>query len=194
MPPSFRLGNIKLRSTDATRTFTDYNFQTVPLVSYSPNFIFNTVGNAGNSVPATVLYDNINNAAVFSISTGANNNISINSATGQLSFTNTLPNGIYNLTIAATNNLGVTYNKYTIYNGSTYTINTSTGPNGTISPNGSLVTNQYAQQIFNISPNPGYLIDSLIINGVKIANTTKLYLSNFSQNLNPSCMKHNVSV
>ena len=184
LPPNFKYGNIKVRSNNVNRAFADYRYDLIPVVSYSPNFIINIVGTQTNSMPATIMYSALNNDAIFSITNGGNNDITINNLTGQISIASTLPVGVYNLTISATNIYGVTYNNFTIYNGNVYSINTQVGSGGTTTPSGTFSLNQYSQDFIFIRPNSGYLIDSIFINGVKIANTDKLLFNNLTQNIN----------
>jgi len=48
----------------------------------------------------------------------------------------------------------------------TYTITSSTGSNGTISPLGTHTYNHGTSQEYTITPNPGYAIDQVLVNGV----------------------------
>ncbi|MBS4028097.1 MAG: T9SS type A sorting domain-containing protein [Ignavibacteriales bacterium] len=54
----------------------------------------------------------------------------------------------------------------------TFTITTIVGSNGSISPSGSVVVNYGEDTTFIISPNAGYYIDSVIVDGVKVDSTT----------------------
>ena len=53
-----------------------------------------------------------------------------------------------------------------------YTITSSAGLNGTISPDGVVNVNHGATQVFTIAPSGGYHVDSLLVDGVKVDSTT----------------------
>ena len=52
--------------------------------------------------------------------------------------------------------------------GPTYTISASAGANGSISPSGNVVVNENANQSFNITPNSGYEVDIVTVDGVNM--------------------------
>ncbi|MFI5253087.1 MAG: T9SS type A sorting domain-containing protein [Bacteroidota bacterium] len=60
----------------------------------------------------------------------------------------------------------------------TYSITSSAGPHGAIAPTPSATVNYRGSQHFNITPNTGYHVDSLIIDGVKIASDTQYTFDN----------------
>ncbi|NLI81052.1 MAG: hypothetical protein GX443_05105 [Deltaproteobacteria bacterium] len=60
----------------------------------------------------------------------------------------------------------------------TYTISSSAGPNGSISPSGSVTVNHGASQSFTITPNSGYKIASLTVDGTTVAATNSYTFSN----------------
>jgi hypothetical protein len=60
----------------------------------------------------------------------------------------------------------------------TFTITSSAGANGTISPTPNVVINYGADQHFSIVPNNGYHVDSLIVDGVKITSDTQYTFTN----------------
>jgi len=49
--------------------------------------------------------------------------------------------------------------------GTNYTITATAGDNGTITPNGAVNVNENGSQLFTITPNSGYEIDQVLING-----------------------------
>ncbi|MDI6804772.1 MAG: hypothetical protein QME58_13195, partial [Bacteroidota bacterium] len=63
-----------------------------------------------------------------------------------------------------------------------YTITSSAGANGTISPLGVVNVNYGANQQFTIIPNTGYHVDSVIVNGVKVDSTTSYTFNNVTSN------------
>jgi hypothetical protein len=54
-----------------------------------------------------------------------------------------------------------------------FTITASAGANGSITPSGALIVNYHSYQHFSITPNTGYHVDSLIIDGVPVAADTQ---------------------
>jgi hypothetical protein len=66
-----------------------------------------------------------------------------------------------------------------------FTINASSGNNGTISPIGNTVVNQGVNQVFSISPNVGYEIDQVYVDGVNnptAVNSGRYTFTNVQQN------------
>jgi surface protein len=59
-----------------------------------------------------------------------------------------------------------------------YTINASSGANGSITPSGAIIVNSGSNQIFTFTPNPGYTIDSVIVDGIKVDSIVGYTFSN----------------
>ncbi len=68
-----------------------------------------------------------------------------------------------------------------------YTITSSAGANGTITPLGIVNVNYGANQQFTIIPNTGYHVDSVIVDGVQVDSTTSYTFNNVT-------MDHTISV
>ena len=83
-----------------------------------------------------VLVDNVNNPGAVS--------------SGSYTFSNVTANHTISVTFAI----------------NTYTITASAGPNGTISPDGNVTVNHGANQIFTFTPNTGYHIETVLVDGV----------------------------
>ena len=112
LPITYKFATIKIRSsTDPTRVFQDYTFYSIPTISYSKSSEIDTFGTTGVSVVPTVSTSGI---TTCSITSGVVSGISINSSTGQISWTNVVPVGIYNLVISATNQSGVGTSNFTL--------------------------------------------------------------------------------
>ena len=112
LPITYKFATIKIRSsTDPTRVFQDYTFYSIPTISYSKSSEIDTFGTTGVSVVPTVSTSGI---TTCSITSGGVSGISINSSTGQISWTNVVPVGIYNLVISATNQSGVGTSNFTL--------------------------------------------------------------------------------
>ena len=112
LPITYKFATIKIRSsTDPTRVFQDYTFYSIPTISYSKSIEIDTFGTTGVSVVPTVSTSGI---TTCSITSGGVSGISINSSTGQISWTNVVPVGIYNLVISATNQSGVGTSNFTL--------------------------------------------------------------------------------
>ena len=83
--------------------------------------------------------------------------------------------GSYTITYRASDNSGntaVATRTVNVGYASTYTITASAGSNGTISPVGAVSVNVHADQIFTITPDAGFGVDTLTVDGVKIASAT----------------------
>ncbi len=83
-------------------------------------------------------------------------------------------------TINHNNNSGSFYS-YSVLS-PTYTITASAGPNGAIVPSGIVIVNHGNNQQFIITPNSGFYVDSLIVNGVKTDSTTSYTFYNVTAN------------
>ena len=60
----------------------------------------------------------------------------------------------------------------------TYSITASGGPNGTITPSGTIIVNQGANQTFTMTPNSGYVVDVVLVDGVSIGAAASYTFSN----------------
>jgi hypothetical protein len=69
--------------------------------------------------------------------------------------------------------------KYAI---NSYTISSSSGANGSISPLGNISVNYGASQTFTITPNSGFQIDSVIVDGIYIGAATAYSFNNINAN------------
>ncbi len=140
----------------------------VPPSQFKLNMNIN--GNGGvNKSPNYDLYDSANTVQLTAIpSTG----YFFSSWSGDASSsTNPLPlvmNG--NMTVTAT------------FIQSTFVITASTGANGTISPSGEVNVNYGASQIFTITPNTGYHIDSVFVDNIYVGNLPIDTISNVTAN------------
>src|SRR5439155_1448369 len=63
-----------------------------------------------------------------------------------------------------------------------FTITSTAGTNGTVSPAGSVSVNYGGNRSFSISPNTGYHVDSLLVDGVKVDSTTSYTYTNVTAN------------
>ncbi|MBS4027701.1 MAG: SBBP repeat-containing protein [Ignavibacteriales bacterium] len=63
-----------------------------------------------------------------------------------------------------------------------FTITSSAGLNGNISPSGNVIVNYGANQIFTITPNTGYHIDSVIVDGSYIGTQSSFTFTNVTAN------------
>ena len=70
-----------------------------------------------------------------------------------------------------------------VFKPQTFTIFALARNGGSISPQGSTIAKLGDRQIYTISPNNGYIIDSIVVNGIKIANTNIVILDTIKSNL-----------
>lgn len=71
---------------------------------------------------------------------------------------------------------------FTQYTVALFTISASAGANGSITPAGTITVAQGSQQIFSITPNTGYMIDYVSVDGVNIGAQASYTFSNVSAN------------
>ncbi len=64
----------------------------------------------------------------------------------------------------------------------TYNISASSGANGIITPSGSTSVNSGASQTYTFTPNPGYWIDSVIVNGIQVPTASSYTFNNVTSN------------
>jgi hypothetical protein len=76
------------------------------------------------------------------------------------------PSGIYNLADTSTFSYTKSFVNYGIYNG--YAVNVQAGANGTVSPSGINYVQTGASIKVIFTPNANYLVDSVIVNGIKV--------------------------
>ena len=63
-----------------------------------------------------------------------------------------------------------------------YTITASAGPNGTITPTGPVIVNYAASRSFSLSPDAGYHLDSLLVDGLPVDSTASYTFDNVTAN------------
>ncbi|MFA4836267.1 MAG: choice-of-anchor L domain-containing protein [Dehalococcoidia bacterium] len=63
-----------------------------------------------------------------------------------------------------------------------YTITASAGPNGSIDPSGATLVNYNTDQIFTITPNEGYHVADVLVDGVSVGGGTTYTLHNVTKN------------
>ncbi len=68
------------------------------------------------------------------------------------------------------------------FSGTILTITASAGPNGSISPSGSVQVSSGSNQSFTITPNSGYHIDSILVDGAYAGNTSPYNFANVTSN------------
>ena len=64
----------------------------------------------------------------------------------------------------------------------TYTISASAGIGGSISPSGNVSANYGSSKTFSISPNSGYKIDNVIVDGISVGSVNSYTFSNITEN------------
>ncbi len=135
----------------------------------------NTSKSAEENVYVRYTTDNWTSSTLATVSfIGATGTATIPAQTGGTSvkyyvFSTTLSNPTSNfdlVTISHDNNSGLSYSY--IVSSPTYTITTSAGINGTIDPPGSVIIADGDDTTFTITPDPGYYIDSLIVDDISV--------------------------
>ena len=75
-------------------------------------------------------------------------------------------------------NIGTNHAISAIFSVNSYTITATAGANGTISPSGAVVVNSGANQPFMMTPNAGYSISSVVVDGSSVATSGTYTFSN----------------
>jgi hypothetical protein len=135
----------------------------------------NTSKSAEENVYVRYTTDNWASSTLAEVSfIGASGTATIPAETGGTSvkyyiFSTTLTNPTSNydlVTISHDNNSGLNYSY--IVSSPTYSITAAAGINGTINPSGSVIVADGDDTTFTITPDPGYYIDSLIVDDVSV--------------------------
>ncbi len=86
-----------------------------------------------------------------------------------------------NTVFAATHGRGM-YKLQPLFAINQFTITASAGANGTITPSGAVIVNIGANQLFTITPDTGYHVDSLLVDGVNQGSLTTFTFTNVTAN------------
>jgi endonuclease I len=137
-------------------------------VAYTANSVFGSGSNIGNN--CFVVYNGTGSSCDV---TGLNN-------TTNYYFAIVEYNGVSNIS---------NYNTSTYFNSGNVSLpvnwlslNASSGSNGSISPLGIITVNSGAAQRFTFSPNSGYIIDSVIVDGIKVDSIVGYTFNNVTSN------------
>jgi len=125
----------------------------------------------------------ISPAGSVSVSHGASQTFNITPNTGSL-IANVTVDGVSQGAISSYTFTAVTAN-HTIsasFAINTHTINALAGTGGSISPSGSVSVNQGGSQAFTITPNSGYRISDVIVDGISVGAVSSYTFSNVSSN------------
>jgi hypothetical protein len=118
-----------------------------------------------------------------SVSHGANRTFTVTANTGY-TIANVLVDGASVGAISSYTFSNVTAN-HTIsasFNVITYTISASAGTGGTITPSGSVSVNHGANQIFTITPNTGYGVTNVLVDGASVGAVSSYTFNNVTAN------------
>ena len=109
----------------------------------------------------------------------------INSSTGLITWTPATI-GDYNVTVEVSDGIITVTQSFTITVTSitpeAYTITASAGPNGSISPSGNVTVNQGSDKSFTITPDTGYQIDDVLVDGNSVGAVSSHTFSNVNEN------------
>ena len=108
----------------------------------------------------------------------------INSSTGLITWTPS-STGDYDVTVKASDGDLFDTQEYAITVSSvvpdTFTITASAGSNGSINPSGDVTVNEGSDQLFNITPDSGYQIDDVLVDGSSIGVESSYTFTNVTQ-------------
>ena len=144
---------------------------------------------AGNAIATISFSPPVNNGTPITsyIVTSNPGNLTATRATSPISITGLLNGATYNFTVAAVNSAGVGLSSNPTNNvmpvgPSTYSITTSFGPGGTISPIGIVSVNQGTSQTFTITPSLGYSVLDVKVDNVSVGAVTSYTFNNVLAN------------
>jgi hypothetical protein len=126
---------------------------------------------SANLVAGTVSYDSATYTATFTPSA----NLSYSTA-----YSASITTGVKD---TSGNSMAATYSwSFTTATAPTYTITASAGTGGTISPSGTVTVTQGGSQTFTITPNTGYSISDVTVDGVSVGAVSSYTFSNVTAN------------
>ena len=156
-------------STNFNAAFDTQNV-TIAAVQYT---ITATAGSNGSITPGGAVLVTSGANQAFTISADAGYHIAdvlvdsvSQGTTGSYTFTNVTANHTISATFAI----------------NTYTIGASAGANGSISPSGSVVVNHGANQSFTITPDGGYNVANVLVDGISVGAVTSHTFTNVTAN------------
>lgn len=163
-----------------TYTFTNVDANQTITATYKLAPIYTITASAGNNgtiAPLGTSAVTSGSGKVYTISPAAGyeiDTLTVNGTSVGAVSTYTFVNVTANQTIAATFKLIVV--------SPTYTITASTGANGTISPLGASSISSGAGKTYTITPNPGYQVDAVMVNGISVGAVTSYVFANVTAN------------
>jgi PKD repeat protein len=143
-----------------------------------------TADQTSGAAPLTVHFTDQSTGSPTSWAWDFNNDGTTDSTSRNPGFTYTSA-GVYTVKLTATNGGGSDDEIKTGYitaNAATFTIASSAGANGSISPSGSVIVNHGANQTFNISAGTGYHISSVIVDGSSAGTVSSYTFTNVQAN------------
>ncbi|MBP0723653.1 hypothetical protein J5Y03_00460, partial [Bacillus sp. RG28] len=175
MPNSgYEIDTLKVDGVDAKTTNNTYKFTNVT-INHTINVTFKkivhtitaTAGSNGTISPSGSVSVNHGTDQTFTITTNSGYEID----TLKVDDVDTkVTNNTYTFTnITSNHTINVTFKKIV------HTITATAGSNGTISPSGSVSVDHGTDQTFTITPNSGYEIDTLKVDGVDTKDTNNTY-------------------
>lgn len=198
-PAGYSVDNTTEIGTWADGT-TEYIMDNLSAVNYVEFY------NKGNSSSTRTYVDTFE--VTYTTSASYDNTITVTQATGgtitpgtsgvndgeDISFTAT-PDACYNFTnwvvdgLNAGNSNPYEFTNVTenhtitaVYTQKTYNITATAGANGSISPNGSTSVNCGANQTYTITPDSGYAVDDVLVDGVSVGAVTSYTFNNVTDN------------
>jgi hypothetical protein len=160
-------------SSDSITAFSRYSFGRRYGMGTTTDTIQATAGSHGTLSPSGAVSVSYGGSQQFTITpdVGYHRDSLLVDGVKQDSITSyTFANVIQNHTIRATFAINID------------TIGATSGPNGSISPSGEVYVNYGGTQQFTITPDVGYLLHSLLVDGVKQDSTTSYTFSNVTAN------------
>lgn len=149
------------------------SFSQIPTTSYT---ITSTASTGGTISPS----------GAVSVSSGANQTFTVSANSGY-QIANVLVDGVSQGAVSSYTFTNVTANhtisaSFSQVPSTTYTITASAGSNGSISPSGTVVVNSGANQTFTFTPNSGYQVAGVVVDGVSQGAISSYTFTNVTAN------------
>jgi hypothetical protein len=168
------------------------------------NVVYDTAAPAVTLNPVTSPTNLNSQVLTGTMETGATVSVTCSTATvGNVTYPTTttwtvslsnMQEGSNAITVTATDDAGNISGNLTasIVVNNTYTITASAGSNGSISPSGTITVNYGSNQTFTITPNTGYHIVDVLVDGLSVGAVTTYTFSNVTANHTISAMFSNI--
>jgi parallel beta-helix repeat protein len=163
-----------------------FSEETIPVVNHAPVIVSTPIATANIDEPYSYdvnATDADDDPLTYSLITNPEG-MNINSSTGIITWVPS-DTGDFDVTVKASDGDIFDTQEYTITVSpvvpDTFTITASAGSNGSIDPSGDVIVNEGSDQLFNITPDSGYEISDVLVDGSPIGAESTCIFTNITQ-------------